>query len=94
MDPYEKYDMTFNGAVSTRAPTTSPGRYAGYDNGWVISLLTPAIQEFDKSIVDFPSIKRFPGGASNDMNPNLQDTANPVPFMDVHQVVKTIGLGD
>ena len=38
MDPYEKYDMTFNGAVSTRTPTTSPGRYAGYDNGWVASL--------------------------------------------------------
>ena len=42
MDPFEKYDMTFNGAVSTRMPTTSPGRYAGYDNGWVISLLSRA----------------------------------------------------
>ena len=94
MDPYEKYDMTFNGAVSTRTPTTSPGRYAGYDNGWVISLLSPEILEFDKSIVDFPNIKRFPGGASNDMNPNLQDPANPVPLMDIHKVVKTIGLGD
>ena len=39
MDPFEKYDMTFNGAVSTRLPTTSPGRYAGYDNGWVFSLI-------------------------------------------------------
>ena len=29
MDPYEKYDMMFNGAVRTRLPTTSPGRYAG-----------------------------------------------------------------
>ena len=67
MDPFEKYDMTFNGAVSTRLPTTSPGRYAGYDNGWAISLLSVPIMEFDKSIVDFPSIKRFPGGASNDM---------------------------
>jgi arylsulfatase len=50
--------------------------------------------EFDKSIVDFPNIKRFPGGASNDMTPNLQDPANPVPLMDIHKVVKTIGLGD
>ena len=58
--------MTFNGAVSTRLPTTSPGRYAGYDNGWAISLLSVPIMEFNKSIVDFPSIKRFPGGASND----------------------------
>ena len=52
------------------------------------------ITEFDKSIVDFPNIKRFPGGASNDMNPNLQDPANPVPLMDIHKVVRTIGLGD
>ncbi len=40
MDPFEKYDMTFNGAVSTRLPTTSPGRYAGYDNGWALSLIS------------------------------------------------------
>jgi hypothetical protein len=58
MDPYEKYDMTFNGAVSTRLPTTSPGRYAGYDNGWVASLISMPQMEFDKSIVDFPNIKR------------------------------------
>jgi hypothetical protein len=32
--------------------------------------------------------------ASNDMNPNLQNTANPLPFMDIHKLVKTIGLGD
>jgi hypothetical protein len=60
MDPLEKYDMTFNGAVSTRLPTTSPGRYAGYDNGWAISILSPVILEFDKSIVDFPNIKAIP----------------------------------
>jgi hypothetical protein len=64
VDPFEKYDMTFNGAVSTRLPTTSPGRYAGYDNGWVISLISVPIIEFDKSIVDFPNVKRFPSGAS------------------------------
>ena len=93
MDPFEKYDMTFNGAVSTRLPTTSPGRYAGYDNGWAISLLSVPIMEFNKSIVDFPNIKRFPGGASNDMNPNLQDPANPLPLMDLKKTVKTIGLG-
>ena len=94
MDPFEKYDMTFNGAVSTRMPTTSPGRYSGLDNGWVISLLSGPITEFDKSIVDFPNLKRFPGGASNDENPNLQDPANPLPLMDIHKVVKTIGMGD
>ncbi len=94
MDPFEKYDMTFNGAVSTRMPTTSPGRYAGYDNGWVISLLSVPIMEFDKSIVDFPNIKRYPGGASNDMNPNLQHPENPLPLMDIHKVVQVIGAGD
>lgn len=94
MDPYEKYDMTFNGAVSTRTPTTSPGRYAGYDNGWVASLVSVPQMEFDKSIVDFPNIKRFPGGASNDMTPNLQDPKNPLPLMDIKKVVRTIGAAD
>jgi hypothetical protein len=80
-------------AEHTRLPTTS-GRYAGYDNGWAISVLAPVILEFDKSIVDFPNIKRFPGGASNDMNPNLQNPANPLPLMDIKKVVRTIGMGD
>ena len=66
MDPYEKYDMMFNGAVSTRNPTTSPGRYAGMDNGWVFSLVDIPLTEFNKSIVKYPNIERFPGGASND----------------------------
>ena len=61
MDPYEKYDMFFNGAVATRSTTTSPGRYAGMDNGWSFSLMEPVIMDFNKSIVDFPSVKRFPG---------------------------------
>ena len=41
MDPYEKYDMTFNGAAPARVLTTSPGRYAGQDNGWVLALIDP-----------------------------------------------------
>jgi arylsulfatase A-like enzyme len=94
MDPYEKYDMTFNGAVSTRMPTTSPGRYAGYDNGWVVGLVYIPLTEFDKSIVDFPNLKRFPGGASNDMQPNLQHPENPLPLMDIHKIVQVIGAGD
>ena len=86
--------MTFNGAVSTRMPTTSPGRYAGYDNGWVLSLIAVPVMDFDKSIVDFPNIKRFPGGASNDENPNLQDPQNPLPLMDIHKVINVIGAAD
>jgi len=82
MDPYEKYDLTFPGAVSTRLATTSPGRYLGQDNGWVLSLVYPVLIDFNKSIIKYPSIARFPGGASDDLRPNLQNPANPVPAMD------------
>jgi len=33
MDPYEKYDMVFNGAMASRFPKSSPGSYGGEDNG-------------------------------------------------------------
>jgi arylsulfatase len=92
MDPYEKYDMMFNGAVSTRNPTTSPGRYAGMDNGWVFSLVDIPLTEFNKSIVKYPNIERFPGGASNDLKPNLQNPKNPLPY-DPTILPKTIGGG-
>jgi arylsulfatase A-like enzyme len=81
MDPYEKYDMVFNGAAPARVLSSSPGKYSGEDNGWVLSLIFPALIEFDRSIVQFPSIKRFPGGASNDLQPNLQHPENPVPLL-------------
>ena len=29
----------------------------------------------------YPNIRRFPGGASNDLVPNLQDPDNPVPLL-------------
>ena len=92
MDPYEKYDMTFNGAVSVRNPTTSPGRYAGMDNGWVISLVGIPLTEFNKSIVKYQNIERFPGGASNDLKPNLQNPKNPLPY-DPNILPKTVGAG-
>ncbi len=81
MDPYEKYDMVFNGAASARVLTSSPGRYAGQDNGWVGSLIDPVIIAFDKSIMQYPNIKRFPGGASTDLVPDLQHPENPVPLL-------------
>ena len=77
MDPYEKYDMTFNGAAPTRVLSTSPGKYSGQDNGWVLALIEPVILDFDKSIMKYPNIKRFPGGASNDLVPDLQHPDNP-----------------
>lgn len=81
MDPYEKYDMTFNGAAPYRVLSSSPGKYAGQDNGWVLALISPVIIEFDKSIMKYPSIKRVPGGASTDLKPNLQKPDNPVPLL-------------
>ena len=91
MDPYEKYDMVFNGAAPSRVLTTSPGKYAGEDNGWALSLIYPALIEFDQSIMKYPSIKRFPGGASNDLIPNLQHPENPVPLLDPKNMPKAIG---
>ncbi|MGC1293836.1 MAG: arylsulfatase [Alloacidobacterium sp.] len=93
MDPYEKYDMTFNGAAPMRLGDSSPGRYAGQDNGWVLSLIEPVIADFDKSIMQYPSIQRFPGGASNDLIPNLQNPKNPVPLLDPKNMPKTVGAG-
>jgi arylsulfatase A-like enzyme len=81
MDPYEKYDMIFNGAAPARVLTTSPGKYSGQDNGWVMALLGPVMIDFDKTIMKFPNIKRFVGGASTDLLPNLQNPENPAPLL-------------
>ena len=94
MDPFEKYDMTFNGAVAYRALSASPGKYAGEDNGWCLALIYQVITDFDKSIVKYPNIKRFPGGASNDLVPDLQHPENPVPLVDPSKVKQVIGTGD
>jgi arylsulfatase len=93
MDPFEKYDMTFNGATPARFDQPSPGKYAGQDNGWLLALIYPVVIEFDKSIIHYPNIKRFPGGASNDLRPNLQDPENPVPHMDVKKPPHIQGSG-
>jgi arylsulfatase len=49
--------------------------------------------EFNKSIVDYPSVKRAPGGGSNDWRPDLQRPDNPVPLLDMKRPphVKAIG---
>ena len=80
--------------MASRLPTTSPGKYAGEDNGWVLSLIYPVIVEFDQSIMKYPSIKRFPGGASNDLVPNLQNPENPVPLVADPSKVKVKAAGD
>jgi arylsulfatase A-like enzyme len=82
MDPYEKYDVIFNGAEAARLPKSSPGQYAGMDNAWVNSVIQPVLVEFDKSLIKYPSIKRFPGGLSKDLKPDLSKPEDPVPVLD------------
>jgi arylsulfatase len=94
LDPFEKYDMTFNGAVSSRLPKSSPGQYSGMDNGWALSLMYPVIIDFDKSIVKYPNIKRVPGGASNDLVPDLQRPENPLPLIDLKKPPRVKAVGD
>jgi arylsulfatase A-like enzyme len=81
MDPFEQHDMIFNGGAPTCVLSSSPGKYSGQDNGWALSLLEPVIVDFDKSIAQYPSIKRFPGGASTDLIPNLQRPEDPIPLL-------------
>ena len=81
MDPYEKYDMIFNGAAPMRVMTSSPGRYSGQDNGWIGGIIFPVMSDFDRSIMKYPNIKRYPGGASTDLIPNLQMPENPLPLL-------------
>jgi hypothetical protein len=35
------------------------------------------------TVVKYPNIKRFPGGASKDIMPNLQTPENPAPLLDM-----------
>jgi hypothetical protein len=72
---------------------SSPGKYSGQDNGWALSLIYAPLIEFDKSIIKYPNIRRFPGGASNDLRPNLQDPSNPVPAMDPNNPPRIGGSG-
>jgi len=46
-----------------------------------LALIEPVILDLDKSIMKYPNIKRFPGGASNDLKPDLQHPENPLPLL-------------
>jgi len=95
MDPFERYDMIFNGAQGEmNGLKTSPGRYAGEDNGWAAAVFSQALVEFDKSIMKYPSIQRFPGGASNDLIPDLQHPKNPLPLLDPQNLPKGVPSSD
>jgi hypothetical protein len=52
------------------------------DNGWMLAAIYPPLIEFDKSIIKYPNLKRFPGGASKDLRPDLTNPENPVPALD------------
>jgi hypothetical protein len=52
-----------------------------YDWGWSLSLIDIPLTEFNKSIVKYPNIERFPGGASNDMILNLQNPGPKLPII-------------
>ena len=94
MDPFEKYDMFFNGATSTRGDfKTSPGRWAGLDNGWATGLTQEVLIDFDKSIIKYPNIQRSAGGSSTDLIPDLQNPKNPVPALDPNNPPKISGAG-
>ncbi len=93
MDPYEKYDMIFNGAAPYRVLSASPGKYSGQDNGWAMALIGPVILDFDRSLMKYPNIKRFPGGASTDLKPNLQNPDNPVPALKVNPNPHPVSVG-
>jgi hypothetical protein len=41
----------------------------------------------------YPNIKRSPGGASNDLVPNLQTAENPVPLLQGQPEVHVVGGG-
>jgi arylsulfatase len=52
------------------------------------------ILDFDKTIVKYPNITRFPGGASNDLVPNLQHPENPLPLLkDINNAHGAVGAG-
>jgi len=57
-------------------------------------LLEPVMIDFDKSIMKYPNIERYVGGASNDLLPDLQHPHDPVPLLkDQIDKVHNVGAG-
>jgi len=44
-------------------------------------MIYPVLVDFDKSIMKYPNITRYVGGASTDLVPNLQHPDHPVPLL-------------
>jgi len=65
-DPGENYDIVFNGAAPTRGDfKTSPGRYAGQDNGWIGLYINPVTDAFWAEMKANPNIPYKPFGAGS-----------------------------
>jgi hypothetical protein len=79
----QNHKKRIHGHAESGRGIVSKAKGTGQDNGWVLAVIYPALIEFDKSIIEFPSIKRFVGGASNDLRPDLQHPDNPVPLLDL-----------
>jgi hypothetical protein len=74
------------------ASNSRTAKWGCFQPGWALSLIDIPLTEFNQSIIKYPNIKRFPGGASNDMIPNPQNPENPLPYGPT-KVSKTIGAG-
>ena len=65
-DPGENYDIVINAAAPTRGDfKTSPGRYAGQDNGWIGLYINPVMDEFWGEMKSNPNIPYKPFGAGS-----------------------------
>ena len=91
MDPYESYDMIFNGAVSIAGADDLAGPYSGEDNGWALALLEPVILAFNETIVNTRTSSDISVGHRTTWCRNLQTPENPVPLLDINNPPKTKG---
>ena len=80
MDPYEKYDMTFNGAMSYRLASTSPGKYSGQDKAGSFADLSAAdrVQQVDHQVSEHPplpwrSLERPAAQSARPVEPGASD---------------------
>lgn len=86
-DPGEEYDMFFNGAAPRTAGVlgTSPGRYAGQDNGWTLLFAGAIVKKFSESVEEFPNIETIPTTTAMGADlpdfvaPNLMPSREPLP---------------
>lgn len=64
-DPGEQYDMMFNGAAPTRGDlSTSPGRFAGADHGWICTLIQPYMDQYFSELLTCPNRPTLPTAGS------------------------------